>query len=74
MQEFWYCSGVAEVSVLLGYDATSPGNWFLMFSCDMASCHRRTETLRYVFPEPFRPVTQWHPCLLLSQCLTLESF
>jgi hypothetical protein len=46
MQDFRYSNGVAEVSILLGYDAISLGNWFLMFS-DMASCHSRTETLRY---------------------------
>ena len=48
MQDFRNSSGVAEVSILLGYDATSLGNWFLTFD-DKASCHSRTETLRYVF-------------------------
>jgi len=48
MQDFGNSSCVAEVSILPGYDATSLGNWFLMFN-DKASCHSRTETLKYVF-------------------------
>jgi hypothetical protein len=37
MQDFRFHSVVAEVSILLQYDATSLGNWFLTFS-DVASC------------------------------------
>jgi len=48
MQNFRDNSGLAEVSILLGYDATSLGNWLLTFD-DKTSCHSRTETLRYVF-------------------------
>jgi len=48
MQNFRDNSGLAEISILLGYDATSLGTWFLTFD-DKASCHSRTETLRYVF-------------------------
>jgi len=48
MQDFRNSSGMAEVSILLGYDATSLSNWFLTFD-DKTSCHSRTETLRYVF-------------------------
>ena len=48
MEDFRYSSGVGEVSILLEYDATSLGNWFLTFD-DEASCHSRTETLRYGF-------------------------
>ena len=47
------------------------GSWRLM------TRHRVTVEQKLwdmVFSEPFRPVAQWHPCLLLSQCLTLQSF
>jgi len=53
MQDFRYRSVVAEVSIL-EYDTTSLGNWFLTFD-DKTAYHNRTETLRYVFSEPFRP-------------------